>query len=386
MHTLSRDSVKRLLAPQPGPCLSLYQTTHRTHPDNAGDIITYKNLVRRLGEALSQRAPAAEQSDLLAPLHRLAEDHEFWRYTLDGLAILLAPDFLRVYALPRPVPNLAIVADTWHIKPLLRHAQTVDHFQVLCLTRDKLWLCEGNRHEMYEMEPAPQVPRTIEDALGDQLTAPYLKVSTRGPGPTGGPGATVRHGHGDKSDELDIDIPRFFRVADRAVHEYHSRPGGLPLILAALPKYQAIFRKLSNNPLLMPEGIEIDPGSLNMEGLRARAWTAVVPHYHRETRALLERFRARHGTGLATDDLREMARAATSGRVQTLLVDADRQIPGRIDVHEGTIDLADNPSASGANDLLDDLAEIVLRRDGDVFVIPGDIMPSGTGVAALLRY
>lgn len=37
-------------------------------------------------------------------------------------------------------------------------------------------------------------------------------------------------------------------------------------------------------------------------------------------------------------------------------------------------------------DLLDDLAEAVLRTGGDVVVVPKDQMPSESGLAAILRY
>jgi hypothetical protein len=43
----------------------------------------------------------------------------------------------------------------------------------------------------------------------------------------------MHHGHGGKKDEADIDAERFFRAIDRAVLEHHSRPSGLPLMLAA---------------------------------------------------------------------------------------------------------------------------------------------------------
>jgi hypothetical protein len=38
------------------------------------------------------------------------------------------------------------------------------------------------------------------------------------------------------------------------------------------------------------------------------------------------------------------------------------------------------------DDLLDDLAEIVLRRQGQVVVVPAERMPSATGLAATYRY
>jgi hypothetical protein len=88
-----------------------------------------------------------------------------------------------------------------------------------------------------------------------------------------------------------------------------------------------------------------------------------------------------HGTG----DLSDAARAAVAGRVGTLLIDSDKTLPGSIDPATGAIrdgDLAD----PNVDDKLDDLAELVLRSGGDVVLVPGDRMPTKTGLAAIYRY
>ena len=40
----------------------------------------------------------------------------------------------------------------------------------------------------------------------------------------------------------------------------------------------------------------------------------------------------------------------------------------------------------GPEDLLDDVAETVLRNGGEVVVVPAESMPSATGLAATHRY
>lgn len=58
---------------------------------------------------------------------------------------------------------------------------------------------------------------------------------------------------------------------------------------------------------------------------------------------------------------------------------------GRLDPATGAIvDLALGDPTVG--DMLDDLAEAVLRTGGDVVVVPTERMPSDTGLAASFRY
>src|SRR5690606_12818158 len=124
----------------------------------------------------------------------------------------------------------------FHVKPLIRILQSADRYQVLALTRQSIRLFEGNRDVLDEVPLADGVPRTIVDALGEELTEPYLTGSTRT-----GSGGLMFHGHGSKNETRDKDTERFFRAVDRAVWLHHSRPSGLPLILAALPEHHAVF-------------------------------------------------------------------------------------------------------------------------------------------------
>ena len=84
-------------------------------------------------------------------------------------------------------------------------------------------------------------------------------------------------------------------------------------------------------------------------------------------------------------DLSDVARAATEGRVATLLLEADRHIPGRIDADTGALVEArlDDPRI---DDMLDDLGERVLRSGGEVVIVPADRMPTPSGLAATYRF
>jgi hypothetical protein len=55
------------------------------------------------------------------------------------------------------------------------------------------------------------------------------------------------------------------------VLEHHSRPSGLPLILAALPEHHQLFHQVSHHPFLLADGIRIHPDSVAAEELRAEA-------------------------------------------------------------------------------------------------------------------
>jgi len=370
-----------LLEAHEPPCLSLYQPTHRTHPDNRQDPIRFRNLVKTMEESLRRQYTSRDIEPLLDPFHGLAKDEMFWSSTLDGLCVVGARDLFKVFRLQRPVSELVVVADSFHIKPLLRIVQSADRYQVLAVDRREIKLFDGNRDTIDEVALAPGVPRTLTDALGEEITERHLTVASYGG--LGGPG--MHHGHGTRQDEVDLDTERFFRAVDRAILEHHSRPSGLPLILAALPEHQPLFRSVSHNPNLIAEGINSHPDSLSSEALRARSWRVMEPQYHTRLAHLIDEFGAARARGLAVDDVGQAAEATIAGRIATLLIDATRQIPGRIDSTSGTVTY-DDLAAPEVDDLLDDLGEMVLKRGGHVVVVPTDRMPTQTGIAATFRF
>ena len=384
MATLDEDFAAGLLDDPDPPCLSLYQPTHRHAPDNQQDPIRFGNLVKALEASLQEGAPKREVKALLEPFLRLADDRDFWKHTLDGLAVLGAKGFFRTYRLQRPVPELAVVADTFHTKPLVRIVQSADRYQLLGVNRKEIKLFEGNRDALDEIQPAIGVPRTITQALGEELTEPHQTVASYG-GARDGQSA-MHHGHGAKESEVDSDAERFFRAVDRAVLDHHSQPSGLPLILAALPEHHRMFHDVSHNPFLMEESIDVHPDALSsIDELRDRAWRLLEPRYLARLAALSEAFGNARPKSLADDDLANVAKAVVGGRVATLLIEAHREIPGRIDVATGDVEF-DELERPDVDDLLDDLGALARKMGGEVVIVPADRMPSQTGVAAIYRY
>ena len=177
-----RDPDYSHLLPEPEgvhpPCLSLYQPTHRHYPDTQQNPIRFKNLVRVLETSLREKYANKDIRALLEPFHTLAGDSAFWTHQRDGLAVLGTSSLFRVYRLQRPVPELAIVADSFHTKPLLRILQSADRFHVLALSRAQMRLFEGNRDSVDEVELADGVPARLIDVTGDREARPSTVAVT----------------------------------------------------------------------------------------------------------------------------------------------------------------------------------------------------------------
>ncbi len=382
MDALERDYKTVLLASHEPPCLSLYQPTHRAHPDRRQDPIRFRNLVKQLELTLARKYAGRESAPILRGFYDLAENGDFWNRALDGIAIFATSGLFKVYRLQRPVKELTFVADSFHTKPLMRIVQSADHYHVLGLSREEATLFEGNRYALDEVELAPEFPRTATDVIGVREGEPERKKRAYG---RAGPGLTTRHGTDVRQNLADNETERFFRAVDEAVIEQYSRPSGMSLLLAALPEHRYLFRAVSHNPFLLADTIDTYPSALPPDKLRERAWQLVLPRYLERLSGLVEQFGASRADGRGGTDLAEIARATAAGRIATLLIEADRVIPGRFDPVSGTIEFAPLDDLD-VDDLLDDVSEHALKTGSEVVVVPAERMPTDTGIAAIYRF
>jgi len=272
-NTLSNDLLHELKLTKTDPSISLYMPTHRSHPANLQDAILYKNLVKQVKELLQSEFSEHEVQHFLDPFEELAQDKELWNKTLDGLAIFSAKNYFKFFFLQQPLVSVVKVSDTFHTEPLAEYAQSMGRFHILSLTRDRVQLYEGNRYTVSEIELQPEIPKTITEALGEDLTDKHSTVASYGG--TGMQTSCMHHGDGGRKDQIDNDIERFFRIISQAIQEHYSQPTGLPLILAALPEHHHLFHKVSKNPLLQKDGISASPHTLTPEKLAEAAFDLI---------------------------------------------------------------------------------------------------------------
>lgn len=141
--SLTIELLMELTARRQPPCLSLYQPTHRHLPENQQDQIRFRNLLKKMKTSLRKKYPEAESRHFLEPFESLAFDREFWNQTLDGLAVLSGAGLFRVFRLQRRVAAIVVVADSFHIEPLLLAALPEHHRFFRSINHNSVLMAEG---------------------------------------------------------------------------------------------------------------------------------------------------------------------------------------------------------------------------------------------------
>jgi hypothetical protein len=381
MYEMVKDFPNEIIYKEVEPCVSLYQTTHRHGPENKKDRIVFKQLVQQIEESLKQKYEKSEVQQIMNPFSRLKDDPGFWMHTLDGMAMLASRDECIVYLLSSPVENLAIVSGSFHIKPLIRYFQAANTYCLLGLGSNSISLFEGNRYGVKEIELGEEIANEIAEMNVEEHADGFLTHGSYG----GAEGVAMFHGHGGRKDAIEKDLERFFRYVDKTVMEKFSKQMKVPLILVSLEEHQGAFRKISNNPYLLQQGIALSYESLDLDQITKKAWDIMEPHFLNKTQKLADRYNNAKANALGSDVLLEVARAVFEGRVETLLVEADRIMPGRFDASTGKLEFGniDDPECG---DIIDYIVKAVMKDKGEVVVLPPEMMPTKTGLAAIFRY
>ena len=119
--------------------------------------------------------------------------------------------------------------------------------------------------------------------------------------------------------------------------------------------------------------------------MHAKAWPIVQHIVEARTDEVRKRYDALVSRARALDEIRGIASYAVQGRVHQLLLERDAQLWGKLDRDNGAVELHGSTRVKG-DDVLDDLAEAVLVRGGEVFAVDKSRMPSKSPVAAILRW
>jgi hypothetical protein len=380
MRTPDTTYVSSALAAKEAPCVSIYLPTHRSYPDNQQDSVRYKNLIGEVEATLAKSYPVRTARDVADRLRALESDPNFWTSARDTVVVLASPLRCDAFTVPRTIPERMEVGASFHVKPLLRHVQSAEHFHVLGLSRERVALFHGNRYELAALD-VPGLPLTMAESLGTETFEPIHLRQAEG----AARGMATQHAEGSRKQDVVPDVERFFRTVDRAVTRLVSEPSGRPLIPAGIEENLSLFRAVTKNRFMTAESVHGDWTNWNLNEIRARAWKVFEKGYLELLASIREDYGTAAARGRATEHVNEAAKAAAVGRVGILLIDADKTVPGTIDLATGEVH---KPVANDGHtgDMLDDLAELALKTGARVIVTPSANMPTDTGLAAIFRY
>jgi hypothetical protein len=349
-------------------CVSVYIDTTPLTQEALGDRIKLKNLAR---EAMEQLAAADADKRRVHALSEniddLIDDEEFWRFQANGLAVLTTPDSIRSFRLASRVTPMVAVSDRFHLGPLFRTTSVGQSAYVLALSEGSVRLVVVSPEAPASEVRVPSLPKDAASAVH--------RASTQDRSPSG-------RLHGSEGQK--VLLRQYARIVDNALREV-LRGQQTPLVLAADTMIASLFRSVCSYPHLTAEGIERSPERMSpaeladdVRPILDRLHAARIRDWHRT-------FAARALAGRAASDLDRIARAATMGAVESLLIDIDTVVEGTVDDETGAITRAGAADAR-SYDIIDELAGRVMQSGGTVYGVRAPDLPAPGPIAAIMRF
>ncbi|MEN8143874.1 MAG: hypothetical protein ABFS14_02890 [Gemmatimonadota bacterium] len=333
-----------------------------------GDARTFNKLARQLEAAVAPGLLSSESGTL---------------------AVFHSPNVNTTYHLPVVLPEQVYVGQNFHIKPLLSFVLAEDRFWLLELSRGSARLWAGDATEISPVQ-VNSLPTSPEQVLGYEYARDYEIVHrgahALGPG-TARAAATAFSGHGMGANDRDDEALQFFRAVDDAlVSELQGSES--PVILAATPENEALYRSVSQLPNLAGEGIRAAIRDWDLDKIHGSARSITAKAAETAVDEARQLWEVSYGRGAAESDPAAIARYAVAGRIRLLMAERGRQLWGTLDRDTGAVSVqgedGEDPGPA-AMDILDELIELAILHGGRVLLVSADSMPVQTGVAAILR-
>ncbi|MFM5899769.1 MAG: hypothetical protein ACKO9R_00425 [Dolichospermum sp.] len=388
MTIFSFDELKNLVQNPQYPCVSLYLPVERLGGETRQNPIRFKNLIREAEKRLDEIGLRSTDSvNLLKPAMEL-DNIAFWENQNQGLVIFSSPNLFRYYCLPISFPQLAIVGNNFHIKPLLELINNDGKFYILALSQNYVKFYSGTRYKLEEIV-VEDMPQNLEETLlEDEFqkgvqhrigTPRSVSYAAQKPGSVHGQGSSDREKH-------EREILNFCYAVDTALHET-LREEKAPLILAGVDYLLPIYQKANTYPHFLETGITGNVELMKTEELNSAAWEIVAPLFQQEYEDIMAVYLQLAGEDSTKiiNDIKTIIPAAYYQRVDTLFVPLKQHIWGKFDLQNGTVELHAEP-APNDEDMLALAVIHTILNGGRVYTLEPEAMPRGVKVAAICRY
>jgi len=321
--------------------------------------VRWIQLLKDAEHQLSSQMTKVKARKIVEPLWRL----QLSELVGDGkasIAIFHTPESTGILRIPLDIPDRIVVADSFHIKPILYWVQRDPKFYLLALDSKVVRLFRGS-------------------AAGIQLVREVRKPVIQSDERLSR-GARTRGSHHELKKR---DTQAFFQMAEREFRSIIGKDRD-PVIVAGVNTLIPIYRKVNRDPDLVSEFIAGSPSMWTTQELQDKSNEILGKLFENERDHTLNEFGEAEPKGKASVELPKIIQAAHSGQIRQLIIADDLNLWGSFDAKNGDVHL--NSQKIGAeDDVLDDLAEIVLTRGGRVMTLPVAQMPHSEPVAAIFK-
>lgn len=372
LEPLTHDDLLKLTSIQEGPCISIYipalpEVSLREE---------YDVLVKRATYLVSLDQEIETQKEILDLLINF-NPAEHISASSGGVAIFVNKHWKGYFVAPHDLPAKVIVAESFHLKPLIEDLQRDHTFHLLVVGVDEALLLFSQGAQATEVHRFLFHHGTHSNSIhwqhldeSEALQIPHLKSQGRG------------RGASDSQFKKKSATKIFLRWIEAKIKQ-EAGYKSLPLFVFTSENLFPIYKEVSSHPKPQFFLLDIRKGIPHQDSLihRVENYLNQEISQHRHISASdIEQQKIKHKL---IDDLTKISRAAIHGEVKTLYLRDKSEVWGELNRRSGDFKVHPKQMNSKDDDVLDDIACEVIRQGGEVIILSPKDMP-GTGPAAAI--
>lgn len=370
---MTHDDLLNLTSVQDGPCISIYIPAM---PDKTLQM-EYEALVRRASHLLVFDERTTLRKNLLETLNKF-NPAEYFSTQDKGLALFVNKHWNSYFLSGHDLPSKTVVADSFHLKPLLDDLQGTHTFQILVISGEEAVLlhCDsGKTNETHTFlfhhgQHSSSIHWKHQDE-SETAQLPYLQANTRARG-------SLDNKFKNKSMKL------FLKWIEAKINK-DSGFKSMPLFVFTSEVLYKAFNEITSHPNPTHCKMETTLGVPRIETLIHQANLQVQKRISEQRSSSAMAIGELAKRKMVIDDLVKISKAALGGQVRTLYLRDNIEIWGHFRRKSGEITFHEKQLDSKDDDILDDIACEVIRHGGEVVVLTGKEMPTSSPAAAILN-
>jgi hypothetical protein len=337
-----KQQLENLATEKNTPCVTISLNTHRTHPDNAQDVIELKNLLKETEERVVNEFGKRSVSSLLERLSEVENEIDV-NYNLGSLHIYLSNNTKEIIKSTWPTnENGVYISNTFNVRSLIKSYNRSEEYLILLLSQSGVKLYKAINGEILneiKNEDFPFSENTHYNTHSDK---------------------------GSDSKHLDDLVREFINKVDKAVVKINNETRLNCFVICTEDNFSRLIQ-IADKSKIYSGHANIDYNKTDTNYIAKQGWEKVKILQHNLRTEAINEIKEAVGQGNVLTDLQEIHQAAIDGRGDLLMMDEDYTQPVFM-TGERTFELVtDKTKPDIIDDITSNVAWEIFAKKGRVF-------------------
>jgi len=334
MKELMNHDLKLITEAHSAPMLSIYLSKENSAVDVKALSGKWKESLTRAEFFLLKDYTKSFVHNFMEPLWS-SHVYEVLESLDKGLIVFFSSDSSWYLKVQSSINDLVVVADSFHIKPLIRIKNNESGFFLISMSSKAISVFLETNSHLFRLDTYRN-PMILSDTDTNKVKP---------------------------EDHREFVMQSALEI-NKTLAAYK-----LPIILAGVRDHLGHMRKYLDHSMILTESIVGNVERLKRDDIRQKCFEILTPYYYQKEEIAIAELDLAVKKNHAITFIEDIAISAVYGKIRKLFVMENKQLWGSLNKSTGEILISPRQTNSHDDDLLDDISQIVLNKGGEVIVL-----------------